>query len=159
MASEETLVQQDNRRAGLLKEQLFQLPILPPKDDRSSSTGSGDYLETTNPVVPPRVRVPARSKTGCWVCRTRKVKCDERRPVCKQCVRLGHNCDYSPRLAFRDDTPRILEQMQEGITITGSIWDCQYCQFHFTRLFALTFFFFFQRMLRLRLTLTRDVTI
>jgi hypothetical protein len=55
--------------------------------------------------------------------RTRKVKCDEGRPVCGQCSRLGHSCDYSPRLAFRDDTPRILERMQEVTIVTSSVWD------------------------------------
>jgi hypothetical protein len=56
----------------------------------------------------------------------RKVKCDEQRPVCGQCDRLGHNCDYNPRLSFRDDTPRVVERMQDVTTIEQSIWDSQY---------------------------------
>ena len=55
----------------------------------------------------------------------RKVKCDEQRPVCGQCDRLGHNCDYNPRLSFRDDTPRVVERMQDVTTIEQSIWDSQ----------------------------------
>ena len=50
-------------------------------------------------AIPPRARLPPRSRTGCWTCRTRKVKCDEGRPVCGQCSRLEHNCDYSLRLS------------------------------------------------------------
>jgi hypothetical protein len=38
-----------------------------------------------------------RSSTGCWTCRTRKVKCDERLPVCKRCERLELTCNYAQR--------------------------------------------------------------
>ena len=35
-----------------------------------------------------------RSKNGCGVCRARRVKCDEIRPRCQQCKRLGLTCWY-----------------------------------------------------------------
>ncbi|OTA99802.1 hypothetical protein M426DRAFT_27197 [Hypoxylon sp. CI-4A] len=38
----------------------------------------------------------ARSKTGCSSCRRRKVRCDEGKPVCNACTRLGLNCSYEP---------------------------------------------------------------
>ncbi|KAL4812154.1 fungal-specific transcription factor domain-containing protein [Aspergillus spinulosporus] len=38
-----------------------------------------------------------RSRNGCWTCREKKVKCDERRPKCIRCLRLGRHCDYVPR--------------------------------------------------------------
>lgn len=38
-----------------------------------------------------------RSKAGCWTCREKKVKCDEGRPICERCIRLGRRCDYVPR--------------------------------------------------------------
>lgn len=38
-----------------------------------------------------------RSRSGCWTCRTKKVKCDEERPHCRRCTRLKLLCDYSPR--------------------------------------------------------------
>ncbi|KAH8665225.1 fungal-specific transcription factor domain-containing protein [Tricladium varicosporioides] len=50
---------------------------------------------------PKRVGAPEpkrRSRTGCWPCKTRKVKCDEARPVCVNCQRQGETCDYSIRL-------------------------------------------------------------
>jgi len=31
--------------------------------------------------------------------------------------------DYHPRLAFRDDTPRVIEKMQEVETVGNFIWD------------------------------------
>ncbi|EHY56889.1 hypothetical protein ABEF92_000516 [Exophiala dermatitidis] len=30
--------------------------------------------------------------TGCWTCRERRVKCDEKRPVCHRCTRSGVRC-------------------------------------------------------------------
>ncbi|EFR01749.1 hypothetical protein MGYG_04749 [Nannizzia gypsea CBS 118893] len=41
----------------------------------------------------------------------------------KQCTRLGHECDYSPRLSFRDDTLKVMERMQD-VSISGNaVWD------------------------------------
>lgn len=123
-----TLVMQDDRRGESSKKQPLRLPIIAPKDDLSSSASSSrsGHLGFIGPAVPPRARLPPRSRTGCWTCRTRKVKCDEGRPICGQCTRLGHVCDYNPRLAFRDDTPRVLERMQDVTIVTSSVWDCQY---------------------------------
>lgn len=41
----------------------------------------------------------------------------------QQCTRLGHICDYRPRLAFRDDTPRIMGRMADVKTEGNHIWD------------------------------------
>ncbi|KAF5631084.1 C6 zinc finger domain protein [Fusarium tjaetaba] len=46
----------------------------------------------------PLGRSGPRSRNGCWTCRTKKVKCDEIRPVCRRCARLKLSCDYAPRL-------------------------------------------------------------
>jgi Fungal Zn(2)-Cys(6) binuclear cluster domain len=121
-----TLVMQDEKRGDASRKAPMRLPIIAPKDDLSSSASSSrSGHATSGPAIPPRARLPPRSRTGCWTCRTRKVKCDEGRPVCGQCSRLGHNCDYSPRLSFRDDTPRVVERMQEVSIVGSSIWDCQ----------------------------------
>lgn len=47
---------------------------------------------------PPLGRSGQRSRNGCWTCRTKKVKCDEIRPICRRCVRLKLLCDYAPRV-------------------------------------------------------------
>jgi len=39
-----------------------------------------------------------RSRTGCWPCKARKVKCGEEKPACANCVKSGEQCDYSIRL-------------------------------------------------------------
>lgn len=106
-------------------EHSLRLPMIAPKEeDCGPSTPPGSTASSAAMLsIPPRIRLPSRSRTGCWTCRSRKVKCDEGRPSCGQCARLGHRCDYSPRLTFRDDTSRIVERMAE-VSVTGnSVWD------------------------------------
>lgn len=43
-----------------------------------------------------RKNIMARSKKGCWICRIKHVKCDERKPSCHKCIRFDIECDYSP---------------------------------------------------------------
>ncbi|GAM82994.1 hypothetical protein ANO11243_009800 [Dothideomycetidae sp. 11243] len=64
-----------------------------------------------------------RVRTGCWACKSRRIKCDSesqatlapsrepsltlsqgRRPKCKRCVIRGLDCDYSLRLIFQEDS-------------------------------------------------------
>ena len=40
------------------------------------------------------------------------------------CSRLGHSCDYNPRLSFKDDTPRVIEKMAGVVESGGPVWDC-----------------------------------
>lgn len=42
-----------------------------------------------------RKHVMARSRTGCWICRIKHLKCDELRPNCHNCTRFGIECDFS----------------------------------------------------------------
>lgn len=50
---------------------------------------------------------------GCITCRERRVKCDETKPACKECIRLGRRCAgyerKAVRLRFRDETARYLK--------------------------------------------------
>ncbi|KAF2728362.1 hypothetical protein EJ04DRAFT_101498 [Polyplosphaeria fusca] len=47
-----------------------------------------------------------RSRTGCWPCKARKVKCGEEKPRCLNCERQGETCDYSIRLNWGGRTKR-----------------------------------------------------
>ncbi|MCJ1401685.1 hypothetical protein MMC11_004902 [Xylographa trunciseda] len=38
------------------------------------------------------------------------VKCDEAKPQCNQCTRLGHECDYSHKVAFKDETSKVVDK-------------------------------------------------
>ena len=51
--------------------------------------GAGDVYEESS-------RGPQRSRAGCLVCRERKVKCDEVRPVCGKCAIKSRQVSVSP---------------------------------------------------------------
>lgn len=42
----------------------------------------------------------SRSRHGCSTCRKSKIKCDETKPVCTNCVKFGRKCDYSIQLTW-----------------------------------------------------------
>ncbi|TVY16401.1 putative transcriptional regulatory protein, partial [Lachnellula arida] len=35
----------------------------------------------------------AKTRTGCGICRKRRIKCDEQKPSCYHCIRSGWKCD------------------------------------------------------------------
>merc|ERR1711939_429982 len=45
--------------------------------------------------MPASRRFHSKSRTGCARCKTRRVKCDEKKPTCSNCVRQGAECVYS----------------------------------------------------------------
>ncbi|KAI0161094.1 fungal-specific transcription factor domain-containing protein [Hypoxylon sp. FL1284] len=49
----------------------------------------------TEPFHVPLQRSVLRSFNGCWTCRLRRKKCDERHPVCDTCAVLHITCHYS----------------------------------------------------------------
>ncbi|KAG9239310.1 hypothetical protein BJ875DRAFT_221903 [Amylocarpus encephaloides] len=42
-----------------------------------------------------------RSRTGCQTCRSRKLKCDESKPICGQCRKGSRECQPSDGVVFR----------------------------------------------------------
>ncbi|KAL7949909.1 hypothetical protein V8C42DRAFT_308949 [Trichoderma barbatum] len=60
-----------------------------------------------------------RVRSGCLTCRSRKVKCDELRPVCHNCTRLKRRCVYKPRKSQPDHGAA--PQTPEQLTPDGSI--------------------------------------
>ncbi|KAL6408410.1 hypothetical protein AUP68_08267 [Ilyonectria robusta] len=64
-----------------------------PNDSRTPSSHQQKASSRPNQNLKGRVR------TGCLVCRARKVKCDEQRPTCQKCTRLKKACVY--RIATR----------------------------------------------------------
>ncbi|PYH76129.1 hypothetical protein BO82DRAFT_347741 [Aspergillus uvarum CBS 121591] len=107
-----------NRRGQTARKRPLRLPIIAPKDIITSSNTTLDLPVPKKPSARQhRLRFPPRSRTGCWV------KCDEIHPQCNQCARLGHICDYRPRLCFRDDTRRVMERMPDVKLKTSVVWD------------------------------------
>ncbi|KAL4961450.1 Zn(II)2Cys6 transcription factor [Aspergillus stella-maris] len=107
------------RRGQSSRKRPMRLPTIAPKDE--VAPGAPTTIKAA--IVQPRLRFPPRSRTGCWTCRSRKIKCDEVHPQCNQCARLGHVCDYRPRLCFRDDTRRVMERMPDVKTKGNAVWD------------------------------------
>ncbi|KAH8882199.1 C6 zinc finger protein [Thozetella sp. PMI_491] len=65
------------------------------------STRSGRSSRETPPASPspllerqPTRRSHAKSRSGCKTCKRRKVKCNEARPSCGNCVKHGVECDF-----------------------------------------------------------------
>ncbi|OCF74199.1 hypothetical protein I204_04569 [Kwoniella mangroviensis CBS 8886] len=58
----------------------------------SSSTSSYVPPPSPSPSETPRNGKSQRRKTGCLTCRLRKKKCDEGKPACGACIRLGLDC-------------------------------------------------------------------
>ncbi|KAF4989407.1 hypothetical protein FGRMN_9132 [Fusarium graminum] len=63
-----------------------------------------------------------KSRNGCFNCKRRKVKCDEVKPACANCVRFGIPCDFAPQPLSSDDSalqrspPEILSVLAEPVT-------------------------------------------
>jgi hypothetical protein len=49
------------------------------------------------PARPRHGRSAPRSRNGCLMCKQRRVRCDERRPVCGHCTRLDLECTFRKR--------------------------------------------------------------
>ncbi|KAF5002545.1 hypothetical protein FDECE_10609 [Fusarium decemcellulare] len=82
--------------------------------DRDSGTASASTAQKASAVLnqqedgkddPDRKRnnVRKRTKTGCLTCRKRRIKCDEGRPTCNNCIKSKRQCEgYSQRVVFKD---------------------------------------------------------
>ncbi|KAI1186247.1 hypothetical protein F5B17DRAFT_370450 [Nemania serpens] len=47
--------------------------------------------------------VRRRTKTGCMTCRKRRIKCDEGKPTCNNCLKSKRECEgYNQRVIFKD---------------------------------------------------------
>ncbi|KAI0161666.1 hypothetical protein GGR52DRAFT_133325 [Hypoxylon sp. FL1284] len=54
-------------------------------------------------TAPKKAAVRKRTKTGCRTCRKRRIKCDEGRPTCNNCLKSKRNCEgYNQPLVFKD---------------------------------------------------------
>ncbi|ODV90344.1 hypothetical protein CANCADRAFT_56882 [Tortispora caseinolytica NRRL Y-17796] len=47
-------------------------------------------------------RFSKRSRSGCILCKKRKKKCDEKKPKCTSCTRLGTHCEWPAAMPDRD---------------------------------------------------------
>ncbi|KAM0667074.1 hypothetical protein ACQRIU_004929 [Beauveria bassiana] len=59
-------------------------------------------------------RSHAKSRTGCKTCKARKIKCDEQRPSCRNCLRRGVDCQF---LAESGVCPNFLNQNESALAL------------------------------------------
>ncbi|PHH88326.1 hypothetical protein CDD83_7680 [Cordyceps sp. RAO-2017] len=80
------------------------LPVRPHQPGSSSSGDTGEQAAATG-QAPPAATAPtvkrgrrsnAKVKTGCTNCKQRRIKCDEKRPACTQCVKSNRSCTGYP---------------------------------------------------------------
>ncbi|GMM28878.1 hypothetical protein DAMA08_015940 [Martiniozyma asiatica (nom. inval.)] len=50
-------------------------------------------VNSLNNIIKPII-IKKRSNSGCLTCRARRRKCDEHRPICKECARINMKCNY-----------------------------------------------------------------
>ncbi|KAI1775232.1 hypothetical protein F4818DRAFT_43188 [Hypoxylon cercidicola] len=54
-------------------------------------------------AAPKKTAARKRTKTGCLTCRKRRIKCDEGRPTCNNCLKSKRQCEgYNQRVVFKD---------------------------------------------------------
>ncbi|KAI9809738.1 MAG: hypothetical protein M1825_000171 [Sarcosagium campestre] len=67
-----------------------------------------------NPATPKQSsKMHRRSRTGCYVCRLRRKKCDEGKSTCKACKHLGLKCEYKRPMWWSNNEQR--KQQKENI--------------------------------------------
>ncbi|KAH8901766.1 hypothetical protein GQ53DRAFT_630618 [Thozetella sp. PMI_491] len=78
-----------------------------PAPERSSSSSPPSVVAASelkpaeevppNPDAPHRRKGHFKSRTGCFNCKRRKIKCQEQRPRCSSCARVSLVCEYPVR--------------------------------------------------------------
>ncbi|KAI0104292.1 hypothetical protein GGR51DRAFT_561102 [Nemania sp. FL0031] len=61
----------------------------------------------------------ARARTGCIVCKIRRIKCDEEKPHCRRCTSTGRKCEYSDARPSQPKTWRY----NQRVTLPSSMAD------------------------------------
>ncbi|KAJ3953944.1 hypothetical protein N0V92_009577 [Colletotrichum tropicale] len=76
----------------------------PDGGDKSPTKATGNNDENDNDDQNrKRANVRKRTKTGCLTCRKRRIKCDEGRPICNNCIKSKRHCEgYNQRVIFKD---------------------------------------------------------
>jgi len=86
---------------------------------------SGDTAHAQRMVVPDcrrQIFSSANAQLGCTTCRTRKVKCDEQRPLCTRCAQMRIKCEWDrpARPRRKPYCPRGQGKSAQAVAVTAS---------------------------------------
>ena len=89
-------------------------------DTDSPSSANSSATPTNQIEVEPWVRrkpIPrkghTKSRRGCFNCKRRRIKCNEKRPDCNHCIKAGLQCEYPLNVV---NTMRVSSNPQEKIS-------------------------------------------
>lgn len=80
---------------------------------------AGGQKDARDPLIPPDLpkkilsRYTAKSRLGCLTCKARKKKCDETRPVCRDCLRFNKECVWVDQSMSGSEIRRLRKEVQE----------------------------------------------
>ncbi|KAK2740759.1 hypothetical protein FQN57_005991 [Myotisia sp. PD_48] len=86
-----------------------------------SPQAESSHGQAMSSISLPEQKKHKRTRSGCFTCRTRRVKCDEHRPICDRCSKGSRECVYPPpstpkgshRSSTKDKQAAILESESE----------------------------------------------
>lgn len=64
-----------------------------------------------------------RSKTGCRVCRQRRVKCDETHPSCGSCRKLNKICEWRRDMKFENCNVKVFRNNRRVLRLGSPAWN------------------------------------
>jgi hypothetical protein len=66
--------------------------------EEGPSTTTSTQNDASSPVPTRRKPIPrkghTKSRSGCYTCKKRRIKCQETRPLCGNCKKAGMTCEY-----------------------------------------------------------------
>jgi hypothetical protein len=90
----------------------------------SLAAQQSDFKDTLNTDTR---RQHSKSRSGCTVCKKRRIKCDETKPACRQCVNFGRKCSFLSTVSqvLPGQTPQRLEKDHEASrdVLFSHVWD------------------------------------
>ncbi|XPT00576.1 hypothetical protein M3J09_009727 [Ascochyta lentis] len=89
----------------------------------SDSPTASDYMPDNRPSQP-RKPIPrkghTKSRRGCFNCKRRRIKCNEKHPKCEHCIKAGLKCDYPANIIQITQIPISPPHPQEIVNLRST---------------------------------------
>ncbi|KAL5382261.1 hypothetical protein DPSP01_006656 [Paraphaeosphaeria sporulosa] len=115
------------------------LPSLPDRQPMDHSDGSSNSSPDTCPEIrsrsnsreesqqpPPQPRKPiprkghTKSRRGCYNCKRRRIKCNEKHPECNHCIKAGLRCEYPANIIQTTQRSLLSPNPQEMVNLRST---------------------------------------